>query len=817
MSAAPPDPFLRTLRRRRGAARAVIFFERLWPALWPAFGILGAFLCAALLGLPPLLPAWAHAGLLAAIALLVVGLLARGLRGLSLADAAAADRRLEQASGLAHHPLATLADRPAQTDGLAMALWQAHRARARAALSRLRIGLPHPGLATRDRLALRGALVVGLVACLAIAGADAPARLVRALTPGFAPWAAAPGTEIAAWITPPAYTRLPPLLLRPEQRVVSVPNGSRLSVSVTGGHGAPRLSLAGQNLPFRRLDAGSFQAKGVLHAGGTGASPLALRRNGSRLAAWMVTVRPDMAPTAAFTAPPGAAADGQSLRLPWQAADAYGVTSLQARIRLDARPHAAPLVVQIPLPGNQPRAPAGVQISDLTANPWAGLPVTMRLVARNAIGLRGTSAPAHLALPERHFTNPLARALMAIRRQLSLDPGHRSGPAHALAALADNPVAYGSDTIAFLAMADTTWRLMVNHAAAAVPQAQQTLWELALHLEEGPAARTAAALNAARRALQDALNSGHATPRQMANLVRALERALARHLAALAKQAQQAGQPDQAAHKLDPAALARQFARMEQEAKAGRMNAVRQRLAALQNMLRALEQAQMQPPMDPRAQAALQQGRQQMQALQKLLQREAGLLNKAEQRAAGPPQARNAPQPGEAATQSALRRALQDLMGRFGALTGQKNPPPGLGAASKAMQGAAQALGQGRNGAALAAERQAIAALQQGGQQMARQMAGQFGPPNGQGQGLALGPPSRGETPGQYGGRNGQDPFGRTTGTMGGIDTGNDVTIPMHMRQTRIRALLDELRKRVGEPGRSHQERDYIERLIKPF
>ena len=42
---------------------------------------------------------------------------------------AAADRRIEAASGLRHRPLATLGDRPAGEDPAALALWQAHLAR----------------------------------------------------------------------------------------------------------------------------------------------------------------------------------------------------------------------------------------------------------------------------------------------------------------------------------------------------------------------------------------------------------------------------------------------------------------------------------------------------------------------------------------------------------------------------------------------------------------------------------------------------------------------------------------------------------------
>ena len=59
-------------------ARAAILFEAVWPALWPPLGIVGVFLCAALLDLPPLLPGSLHVAVLALVLLAVVGLLFTG-------------------------------------------------------------------------------------------------------------------------------------------------------------------------------------------------------------------------------------------------------------------------------------------------------------------------------------------------------------------------------------------------------------------------------------------------------------------------------------------------------------------------------------------------------------------------------------------------------------------------------------------------------------------------------------------------------------------------------------------------------------------
>ena len=156
-----PAPLLRRLAGRRLLARAAILFEAVWPALWPPLAVTGVFICAALLDLPPLLPAALHVALLALVALAFVGLLIRGVRHIRLPDDGAADRRLETRSGLVHRPLSVLTDKPATEDPVGAALWRVHATRALTQIGRLHVGLPRPGLAAARpaRAAVRGAVV----------------------------------------------------------------------------------------------------------------------------------------------------------------------------------------------------------------------------------------------------------------------------------------------------------------------------------------------------------------------------------------------------------------------------------------------------------------------------------------------------------------------------------------------------------------------------------------------------------------------------------------------------------------------------------
>jgi uncharacterized protein (TIGR02302 family) len=848
------DRLLRRLAGRRALARSAILFEHIWPALWPALGVTGLFVCAALLDLPRLLPPWWHIGLLAVTAVLIVWLLVRGLSGIAAPDDKAADRRLEVASGLPHRPLAVLTDRPSRgargPDTASVALWQAHVARAVRSVRRLRVGKPQPGLARLDPRALRAALVVALVAAVAIAGEDAPSRLAQAMEPTLPREIPPPATELQAWITPPAYTRLAPIFLKPDSGTVSVPAGARLTVSVTGGgSGAPTLALDGHSEPFRALDKASYQADRDLNEGGH----LTVRRNGHELAAWNLAVVADQQPTAEWSDNPARAPGSQQTRLPWRASDDYGVVSLQAEMLLRDRRDAPPLVVSLPLPGGTPKSAHGVSQQDLTAHPWAGLPVIAMLVARDALNQTGESREVEFVLPQRQFQNPVAQALMAIRRDLSLRPKDRSSAVTGLDALLKTPDALKGDYGAYLNMGDIYYLLERNKAPEAVGEAQQRMWELALHLEEGQTERTARALDEARQAVRDALDKAIREPNEanreaLDRKLKELEEAIERHLQALAEQARRNNDEmpyDPEAQRLTNRDLDKMAEQAREAAREGRMEDAQKRMAELERMLDKLRNARAEHGRDgERTEAQRRRGRQQMGVVQDMIGRQGGLLDHSQGRVDETTRFRgNQPptQPQDEAgqreadrrVQQALRRALGELMQQFGDLTGQV--PPSLGEADTAMREAGRQLGEGNDAGAGESEQKAIEALQKGGREMGQAMAKQFGPQGSQDgseqEGDSDGPmgltlhDGQNDSPG-HGWRNGppvrpdpgRDPLGRRYGQgSSGADESADVTVPEERERQRTQAIQEELRRRGADRMRPQPELDYIDRLLKQF
>lgn len=828
------------LARLRALSRAALWWEGAWVALWPVLGLLGGFVLVALLGLPARLPAWGHLALLLLFAGGLFWLLRRARGGLLAPDAARADRRLEMNSGLAHRPLAALADRPATADDPAgAALWAAHRKRMEARITRLRVGLPRPGLARRDPRALRAALLLGVFVALVVAGRDAPALLARAAWPAFpgAPPAVLPRLE--AWVTPPAYTGAPPVFLPAGGGAATVPAGSRLQVAISG-------AAAPSGLDFSPLGAGSHAAEAVLDHG----QHVSIRENGRELAAWDFAVQADAPPVVRFPEPPGRAQRGLGLRLPWQGEDDWGLSGLRAEFRLAARPDAPPILLEASLPSASPRQARGLLQPELTSHPWAGLEVVVRLVATDGAGQQGQSEEARLALPERAFNHPVARAMIELRKALSRAPADRVPVLRGLESLAGAPDAFEHDVATQLALRLARAQLRLDRRPEAVAEVQELLWEAALALEEGRDGRTARALAEAQQAMREALAEAERNPEaareaeQRAELERRAEQlreAIRRHMEALAERLQQENAEalpyDPQQRMLDGRDMERRTRRMEQAAREGRMDDARRELAELEEMLRALQEGRVARSEPAERQGQRQRGQQQMNAVQDMVRRQGEMLDQATRRTEADEQRRaqtrrNQPAPApdaaaeqqrrdEARRQRALRRALGELMQQHGDLTGEV--PEALGRADQAMREAQEALGQG--GDPRAAQGEAMRRLQEGGRQMAQQMQRQFGRGQGQGEGEGEGEPEDGVAGGQGDGPDGEreqaegrDPLGRRSrDSAGQAENGSDTRVPEEGELLRTRRLQEELRRRGAERERARDELDYIDRLLRRF
>lgn len=793
----------RAIGRRLVLARIALSWERVWPAVWPATIVLGGFLVLALIGLWSRLPGWLHlAGLVLFAAAFGAGVW-RGLRDVAWPSNAEAKRRLERSSGIAHRPLAVLTDRLASGAGdpQSAALWQLHRERARAVIRRLRVGLPAAGLARRDPWAVRAVLGLFLVVALAGAGGDGGRRLVAAFKPDFSGPAARPA-ELEAWLTPPAYTAVPPLFLTArdaESGPLRIPEGSTLLARLSGGRGAPVLDVDGALTPFVVVDASAHQLEHVVDR----ARRIAVIQGQRELRSWDLDIVVDRPPTVTLAEQPSPT-PRQALKIMYQASDDYGLTLVKASIRRASERAVAKasdderIEVVLPLAGVKLKQAEETSYHDLTAHPWAGLPVRFKLVATDARNQAGESEEIELVLPQRVFHQPVAKALVEQRRMLSHDPENRDRVAEVLAAISLLPVDYFEDVVVHLALRSAQRRLLVDPRHKAISEVQELLWDTALRLEDGNASLAELELREAQRALLDAL-ARDAPDEEVARLMDRLQRALANYLEALAEQSRRMA--ERGAPPVDPNGIIMrgdELQRMLDRARAlsemGAREAARRLLSELQSILERLRAGAVGDP----SQQAIARA---MRGLGELMNKQQDLLDQTFRSfRQGRPES-GLSYGSMADRQKAMRRALGEIMRQIG--EADLAIPRTFGRAERAMRGAREALDDAQPGEAVGPQSEALEHLREGAGEMLRAMIGEGGFFDGEF---------------DYAGAEelARDPFGRISRRGRTVDDGR-VKIPDESDIQRARTILDELYRRAGQRSRPTAERDYIDRLLRRF
>lgn len=866
------DPARRIARLVR-RARLALAAERAWPPLALLLAVAALFAGLSWMGLWTAVGPLVRVALLALFgAGLAVPLLA--LARLHLPGRAEAIARIEADSQRPHRPLTAFGDAPASTDDpVTRALWAAHRARVAAEIATLRVAPPAPKLYRRDPFALR--TLAGLVLFVGVfAGAgDYAGRLGDAFAP-LGPPPAAQAARLDAWIAPPAYTGRAPVFLTGEAgregpRTVRVPAGSELIVRLQGVADAT-VSLTdtrGTRAIGEKAGGPAGEHRTTLAESGA----VRVSRGGTAMAEWTFTADRDAAPAVRWTADPVADKTG-ALVLAYGIGDDYGVTAARAEIAPVTkpgdpapRPLAAAPDVPLVLPPRPATTGEARTAANLTRHPFAGARVRIVLVVRDEAGQEGRSEPREIVLPERAFRSPLARAIVEQRRNLALDAGSQTAVIDALDALMiapdgifDRPADYLGTRIAY-------HHLVAAQDDAALKPLLDEFWQLALAIDEGSAGDAAAALRAAQERLRDAIRNG-APPEEVARLTDELRKAMQAYLSALAEQAGRRGpssQPPPAgnARTVTPQDLERMLKEIERLSKAGQQEAAEQLLAQLQAMLEGMQMA------GPGQGGPGDSSRGQLDALGRMIQNQQKLLddtyrldrgegapggepgtppagegnatpgpggredsggsegrNGGQDTGGGNRQATPAPAPGEGAgsgpgapknlddirrRQGELQQELDRLTGELGRLpgAGEGETPEGgrnaLDKAGKAMGEAGEALGRSDTAGALERQTEALESLRRGAHDIAEQMAEALARQNGTQSGSGQGGRAAGN----------QDPLGRERG-QAGPDFGNSVRVPDEIDVQRARRILDELRRRLGEPGRPRDELDYLERLL---
>ncbi len=830
------DPLARVILRSRVAMGLESFTRAVWPlgsalaVLWAAlaFGLAEITTRTQLLVL----------GVLAGV--LVVWLLVYAVRSFRWPSEAAARARID--ATLPGAPLAALRDTPALglDDPGTQAVWAAHLARMRRVAASAVPARADLRLAGRDPWALRLMALVLLIAAGVFARDPGIESVAAALQPG-------PGSTVATgpsfegWAEPPAYTGRPTLYLTevPGDRPVSVPEGTKVTLRVYGPPERFALSETVSGGPSVALaEAAPGIASAEFPVGASGA--VTLHQGSATLGAWNFVMEPDAPPVIEMTGTLERAPTGET-RLSYKAHDDHGIVGARAEIALDlagidrryglavepqARP---PLVADLPLPLNgNSRALEEMLVEDFSKTPFAGLPVTVRLVAEDATGQKGTSAPVAAELPMRRFYDPMAAALIEQRRDLLWSTANGRRVTQVLRAVTNIPDGAFESPRAYLVVRSAIRELAQAEKDGRVEAVRdgvaEALWAAAVQIEDGDLGDAAQRLAKAKERLKQALQ-GDASDEEIARLMDELRQATQDYMNQMAQDAIKRGDQQQAAIPPGQTMTQDQIQQlMDQIQKLSDEGRKAEAEALLEQLQQLLENMQMMVGKGGEGQQGEGgQGQQAMQGLSDALREQQGLADDSFQQLQrdfqNGGQGQGQPgqgQPGQgqagegndgqalAERQEALRQLMENM---------EKGLPGAAGeAAREALRQAERNMGAARDGLrdgdtaeALDSQSQAIDNLREGMRQMGDDLRRAENGSDGQ-QGQAAGEAEEG----------GHDPLGRPVGSRGSIGTNQNVELNGDAAG-RARALLDEIRRRSGELGRPQLELDYLNRLLDLF
>jgi len=874
MTSFTPNDLRRSMNDLRWPWRmtwAGMLAENAVQAFWPLMTVVLLVLAALMLGLQDVIPleaVWALAGLSLFAAMGTIWFAARRFRLPRWSDALA---RLDES--IPGRPIQALLDDAAigDRDDASMAVWRAHKARMAERAAQASAVPADLRVSGRDPYALRFVAVLAFATAL-LFGSLLRVGSVAEMAPGAAGLADGPVWE--GWAEPPRYTGKPTLYLNDlAEGPLDLPEGTLITLRFYGEVGALSLveSVSGRTQDPETTTA-SAQDFTVLDTG-----QIAVEGPGGRV--WDVSVVADAAPEVERLGPPEVTALGE-MRLPFAARDDYGVEAGEARITLnlaevdrrygltvdpDARED---IVVPLPTPIAGDRVDFEENlIENFSEHAWANLPVTLNLGVLDAAEQSGADKGSELVLPGRRFFDPTAAAVIEMRRDLLWSKTNAPRMAQVLRAVAYQPEqAFRSQTTA-LRVRDVIKRLELHAKFGLRDEIQQKLaddmWALAIELEEGVLADALERMRRAQDRLNEAMKNG-ASDEEIAELMDELRRATEEYMRQLQReqqqQAEQNGEQQQQGQQgesmqMTQDDLQRMMDRIQELMEQGRMAEAEQALQELQEMMENMRVTQGQ-----QGQGGQSPGEQAMEGLADTLRQQQGLSDQAfrdlqeqfnpnaqagesqgnegrnggqgqgeshegqqgqgegsgEQQGQqgqqgdgqdGAEQGQQGQQEGLAQRQQALR---DELRRQEGQLPGQGTPEgdaarDALDRAGRAMDDAEQALRDGELAEAIDNQSQAMEALREGMRSLGEAMAQQ----------------EQDRQPGQGDAESdrraeSRDPLGREQGNSGAESSDGPLALGPDTAD-RARRLLDEIRRRSGETGRSDVERDYLNRLLDRF
>ena len=799
-------------------------------AFWPLYSIVLATVGLYFLGLAEPLSIEAAWIISLGIGLSLIWAMYRGLRTLSLPTLFDAERIVDKA--LRNHPISVLREtRFIGTDHLgADALWAVHIDQMQKEAQQAKTQPVDFRLSRMDPFGLRyiallfatmGVLFGSLsrVADLAISSASAM-QIPNVIT-----W--------EGWVTPPDYTGLPQLYLNDltDRDELELLAGSRILVQFYGAIGdhilTETVSRRIQDVPAATDQKQEF----------TIAQSGEIAIIGQNPHVWKVTLRADDRPTVTLDEAFETDFFGVS-KLGYRVTDDYGISEIRAKITLDldkvdrryglsVSPNAnEPMFVEILLPiaGNR-KDFAEIWQSDFSKEVWVHMPVVMTLSARDAAGQWGQSVPMILDLPGRRFFDPVASAIIEMRRDLLWSLQNTDRVTRMIRMVRYQPeTAFrnGADLTRLSAILDALETAQDDAVLEAkLPEIAEELWSLAIEIEEGDVDDALQRMREAQERLNQAMKNG-ASPQEIERLMQELKEANENYMRQLRQQSERAERkefeqstPGEQMN-MDMADIQAMMDRIQELMEQGRMAEAQQALEELQQMMENLRLSENSEGGEG--------GQSSAQGLADILQDQQDLSDDAfndlqeeysnldGQQGQGEQNGESEESRGQGENQGSdfadrqgqLRESLERQRSKIEGALGEEGEDAqrSLEQADRAMRRAEEALQNGDLDGAVDQQAQAMDALRQGIRDVNRAERS------------ANSDVQQGNSD-QHTGQ-GRDPLGRPQGGDGSSGT-TEARRDGQDPEAQAAELLEEIRRRAGERERSETERDYLKRLLDLF
>ncbi|WP_019222981.1 TIGR02302 family protein [Bartonella rattaustraliani] len=796
----------------------ILSFERIWVRLLPFLLVLSFFCSLSWFGVFRILGYWIHLFLLVFLLFAAVGSLFFLLR-FRFPTMREVYQRLERINGLKNQPLSVQTDRLCfeNDEDFSAVVWREHKRRMAKQLYHLKTGFFYPNSAVYDPFALRAVCVLLVVCAFSFSFGSQGGRLADAFD--LHPVVDEKSMRIDVWVTPPAYTGVAPLYLTKDGKThLTVPEGSNLMVRVVNGAGIKVKAISQENaneVLFSKKNEKTVLNDPVVHFETHLKHSIDLFVS-SRLKQqkWHLQVMKDQPPTVNWVEKPGRILTG-SLEIQYALDDDYGVTKAFVEIEpfSNRNKNASSLYKAPEIKLLLPRSGKGKMrtVQDVSIHPWAGSQVKITLVAEDGAGHKARSKTFVMTLPQRIFSNPVARAVIELRRLLALDISAQERVLDMLAALLVRPKEGIQNFTHFLVLQSAWTKLSMVKTEDDLRGVIDYLWQIALGIEDNDLESVQKNLKQAQAALRDALRYG-ASAAEIERLVADLRQAMDAYIHALAEKSQntEKAQGNNRKNKnlnhpnLSEDSLEKKLDLIAEMAKTGSSLAAEQLLAEIENTLDHLHvrKGKKNGKNDQSQSAKM---KEQMDQLGDFLHRQQEILNETHKLESEQQPDKNIPEEQKQFLEKrqALKKRQAELQSELSMLEKELlaqglEPDSAFKEAEEKMNLAKDALDQGNSKTSMQNQADALEALRKGAQNTLEKMREMF-KESGDNQNATSGA---------------KDPLGRPLSSQTDQKGKDGEIIQQENDQMRARQILEEIRKRLGKEHLLEVEKNYLERLL---